>query len=108
VLKQQRRLDAAEELLRRSLEGRENTLGSEHENTLINAWVLAGVLKEQKKWNLAEEMMKRTIAGREKTLGLDHKSTLISLMGLAALLSGRGKYGEALLLYGPKGARRIN
>lgn len=99
MLKDQGKLDAAEEMMRRALAAEEKTLGRYHENTLITTWTLASVLKKQKKLDLAEDMMRRTLAGDEKTLGPDHGNTLITLLGLAELLNEQGRYEEASLLY---------
>jgi Tfp pilus assembly protein PilF len=58
--------EAAEEMNRRALAGREKVLGKEHPDTLTSVSILAEVLQYQGQYEAAEEMNRRALAGREK------------------------------------------
>ncbi|KAI9778300.1 MAG: hypothetical protein M1816_004150 [Peltula sp. TS41687] len=64
VLQHQGKYEAAEEMDRRALEGREKAL----------------------KYEAAEEMNRRALEGREKALGKEHPDTLTSVSNLALVL----------------------
>jgi len=72
VLQQQGKYEAAEEMNRRALEGREKALGKQHPDTLSSVSILAGVLQYRGKYEAAEEMNRRALEGREKALGKEH------------------------------------
>jgi len=87
--------DAAEEMNRRALEGREKALGEEHPDTLSSVSNLALVLSRQGKNEQAEEMNRRALERREKALGKEHPDMLTSVSNLAGVLSRQGKYEQA-------------
>ncbi len=95
VLRYQGKYEAAEEMNRRALEGREKVLGVEHPDTLTSVSNLASVLRDQGKYEAAEEMNRRALEGREKVLGVEHPDTLTSVDNLASVLRYQGKYEAA-------------
>ncbi len=95
VLQYQGKYEAAEEMNRRALEGREKVLGVEHPSTLTSVDNLASVLRYQGKYEAAEEMNRRALEGYEKVLGVEHPSTLTSVSNLASVLQYQGKYEAA-------------
>ena len=99
LLQDQGKLDEAEPLMQRRLEGSEATLGAMHPETLIAVGNLAQLLKAQGKLDEAEPLYLRSLEGREATLGAMHPSTLIAVANLADLLQAQGKLDEAEPLY---------
>ena len=85
----------AEEMHHRAMEGREKTLGAEHEDTLWSIYCVGLALYKQGKYVDAEEMHRRAMEGREKTLGAEHKDTLWSIYKVGRALYGQGKYADA-------------
>ena len=94
----QGRLEQAEPLYLRALEGRESTLGKDHPDTLISVCNLAGLYQDQGRLELAEPLMLRDLEGSESTLGKDHPDTLISVNNLAGLYKAQGRFEEARTL----------
>ena len=92
-------LDKALPLFRRTLTGREQTLGKDHPDTLGSVNNLAALLEAQGKLNEALPLYRQALMGCEKTLGKDHPDTLTSVCNLAGLLKAQGKLDEALPLY---------
>jgi tetratricopeptide (TPR) repeat protein len=66
VLRDQGKYEAAEEMNRRALEGREKVLGVEHPDTLNSVSNLALVLQNQGKYEAAEEMNRRALEGTRR------------------------------------------
>jgi hypothetical protein len=64
----QGRYKAAEEMLRRALEGKEKVLGNEHLDTLTSMCSLASALSHQGRYKAAEEMHRQALEGSEKLL----------------------------------------
>ena len=75
VLQDQGKYEAAEEMNRRALEGREKVLGVEHPDTLTSVYNLAYLFHHQQRYNDASVLYLRASAGFPKTLGLDHPMT---------------------------------
>ena len=75
VLQDQGKYEAAEEMNRRALEGREKVLGVEHPETLTSVSNLASVLQYQQRYNDGSILYLRALAGFSKALGLDHSTT---------------------------------
>ena len=67
-LQKQSKLNEAEPLFRRALEGRERTLGPDHSDTLTSVNNLGFLLYAQGKLNEAEAMLRRALEGYERTL----------------------------------------
>ena len=76
VLWDQGKYEAAEEMHRRALEGREKVLGAEHPDTLISVYHLAYLFHIQKRYSEASLLYLRASEGFSKTLGPDHPTTL--------------------------------
>ena len=79
LLQDQGKLEEAEGLFRRALEGKEATLGAMHPSTLASVNNLGMLLKEQGKLEEAEGLSRRALEGKEATLGAMHPLTLISV-----------------------------
>ena len=75
VLRDQGKYEAAEEMNRRALEGREKVLGVEHPDTLTSVYSLAYLFHHQQRYNDASVLYLRASAGFSKTLGPDHPTT---------------------------------
>ncbi|KAK0257669.1 hypothetical protein LTR91_010594 [Friedmanniomyces endolithicus] len=99
MLQNQGKYEAAEEMKRRALEGKEKVLRKEHRDTLTSVSNLALVLQDQGKYEAAEEMNRRALEGREKVLGKEHRDTLTSVYRLAYLLHQKADFTAALPLY---------
>ena len=81
----QGKLQEAEPLYRRALEGYERTLGPDHPDTLASINNLAILIEAQGKPQEAEPLHRRALEGYEKAMGPEHPSTLASLNNLANL-----------------------
>ena len=75
VLQDQGKYEAAEEMNRRALEGREKVLGVEHPDTLTSVYNLAYLFHHQQRYNDASILYLRASAGLSKALGPDHPTT---------------------------------
>ncbi|KAH8727327.1 hypothetical protein GQ44DRAFT_577220, partial [Phaeosphaeriaceae sp. PMI808] len=75
TLYDQKKYSEAEELLQQAADGREKTLGQDHEDTLRSKHWLGCTLYNQEKYSEAEERLQETVDGRERTLGQDHEDT---------------------------------
>jgi tetratricopeptide (TPR) repeat protein len=95
----QDKLDGAEEMYRRALEGSEKALGRDHTSTLDTVHNLGHLYANQGKLDEAEDMYRRALKGKEKALGRDHMSTLNTVENLGNLLWKRGKLDEAEEMY---------
>ncbi|KAK5099533.1 hypothetical protein LTR70_002434 [Exophiala xenobiotica] len=89
------RYEAAGQMARASLEGRERLVGRDDIQTLESVHMLAVVLQDQGKYEQAEQLNRRALAGREKELGENHPATLTSVSNLAVVLQNQGKYEQA-------------
>ena len=72
----QGKLDEAEKMYQRALEGYEKALGPDHTSTLNTINNLGLLYADQGKLDEAEKMYQRALQGYEKALGPDHTSTL--------------------------------
>jgi len=89
----------AEPLYRRSLQIREDFLGSDNPDVAESLNNLAVFLKNQAKYAEAEPLYRRALKIWEEQFGGDHPFVATSLNNLAAMLSFQGKYAEAEPLY---------
>jgi len=89
------KLDEAEKMYMRALEGREKALGADHTSTLNTVNHLGVLYKNRGKLDEAEKMHMRALEGFEKALGADHTSTLNTVNHLGVLYQNRGKLDEA-------------
>ena len=88
MLKKQNKLDEAELLYKRALEGREEMLGAKHSDTLLTVGNLAALFSKQNKLDEAELLFNRALEGQEEMLGPNHQYTLNS----------KGNLGHCLML----------
>lgn len=88
-------LDEAESWIRRSMIGREQSVGPHHPQTLRAINHLGLVLHKMGRYEEAELLNRRALAGFEKTLGREHHFTLQSLDNLSAVFRSQGKSAEA-------------
>jgi tetratricopeptide (TPR) repeat protein len=95
----QGKLDEAEKMYERALQGREKALGAEHTSTLDTVNNLGILYRNQGKLDEAEKMYKRALQGREKAFGAEHTSILNTVNNLAVLYSDQGKLDEAEKMY---------
>jgi tetratricopeptide (TPR) repeat protein len=99
ALSEQKKYEAAEEIYRRAVEGREKVLGKEHTQTLDSVIDLGNAFYNQGKYKAAEEIYQRAAEGREKILGKEHTLTLDSVIDLGDALYSQGKYEAAEEIY---------
>ena len=95
LLKEQGKLEEAEVLSRRALEGSERVLGVDHPDTLNSVNKLGSLLQDQGKLEEAEVLFRRALEGKERVLGVDHPHTLTSMYNLAGLLEQKGDLSSA-------------
>ncbi|KAH8821335.1 hypothetical protein F5884DRAFT_816866 [Xylogone sp. PMI_703] len=91
----QGKLDEAEKMYQRALQGRERSLGPDHASTLNTVNNLGLVYADQGKLDEAEKMYQRALQGRKRTLGPDHASTLNTVNNLGRLYKMQNKLDEA-------------
>ncbi|KAJ5955828.1 Disease resistance protein [Penicillium viridicatum] len=95
----QGRLQEAEAMYERALEGKEKACGREHISTLDTVNNLGSVYKDQGRLQEAEAMYERALEGYEKTRGREHTSTLNTVHNLGVLYSDQGRLQEAEAMY---------
>ncbi|KAH7126726.1 hypothetical protein B0J11DRAFT_284076 [Dendryphion nanum] len=95
----QGKLEEAEKMYERALEGIEEALGPKHTSTLGIVNNLGNLYKNQGKLGEAEMMYKRALEGIEEALGPTHTSTLQTVNNLGRLYADQGKLGEAEKMY---------
>ena len=95
ILNKQNKLDEAELLYKRVLEGQEEMLGSNHSYTLTTVNNLAFLLKTQGKINEAIPLFERELRGMEEIHGRNHPDTIYSAKNLVKLLKQQGRIDEA-------------
>jgi tetratricopeptide (TPR) repeat protein len=99
----QGKLDEAEKMYERALQGNEKTLGAEHTSTLDTVNNLAVLYSDQGKLDEAEKMYERALQGSEKALGAQNIATYIPALnanwGLGSLFQRRGDLAKAKIIY---------
>ena len=95
----QDRLQKAEAMYQRALEGHEKARGPDHTSTLRAVDNLGNLYRYQGKLQEAEAMYQRALEGYEKTRGPDHMSTLDTVNNLGNLYCDQGKLQEAEAMY---------
>lgn len=95
VLRDARRYDEAEFLLREALRLRQQALGEGHYHTIVSLNKLALLLREQGETTAAREMFEQALAARQKLLGPLHPLYAASLNNLALALFDEGRFAEA-------------
>ncbi|KAK5214762.1 hypothetical protein LTR47_011818, partial [Exophiala xenobiotica] len=99
LYRDQGKLQQAEEMYQRALQGFEKALGNEHTSTLTTVNNLGALYQIQGKMEQAEEMYQRALQGFEKALGKEHTSILTTVNNLGNLYAGQGKLEEAEKMY---------
>jgi tetratricopeptide (TPR) repeat protein len=99
VLHDPKKYREAEKVLREVVDGREATLGKDHEETLSSTHSLGLILYSQKRYREAEKVLREAADGREATLGKNHKDTLESThwRGLALYSQDEDREAEKVL-----------
>jgi CHAT domain-containing protein/Tfp pilus assembly protein PilF len=92
-------LSECEAVTLRLLALREETLGPEHQDTLLSMLILAYIYQSQGRYTEAEPLYRRELEASEHMFGPEDPSTLISLNNLAKIYSFQGRYAEAEPLY---------
>ncbi|KAH0533941.1 hypothetical protein FGG08_007450, partial [Glutinoglossum americanum] len=95
----QGKLDEAEKMYQRALQGYEKAWGPDHTSTLNTVNNLGNLYAGQGKLGEAEKMYQRALQGKEKAWGPDHTSTLNTVNNLGNLYADQGKLGEAEKMY---------
>jgi tetratricopeptide (TPR) repeat protein len=85
LYRNQSRLDEAEEMYERALQGREKALGPDHTSTLQTVNNLGLLYADQGRLDEAGEMYKRALQGYEKRYGSDHPRCRSLYRALATL-----------------------
>src|SRR6266576_506723 len=95
----QGKLDEAEKMYQRALQGKEKAWGPDHTSTLNTVNNLGVLYANQGKLDEAEKMYQRALQGYEKAWGPDHTSTLNTVNNLGRLYADQGKLDEAEKMY---------
>jgi tetratricopeptide (TPR) repeat protein len=97
----------ANDLFTEALEGRKQTLGENHPQTLRTLNDFGVLRREQKNYPEAEELLRQALAGRQFKLGKDHPACFESMHELAVLYKEQGDYDKAepLLIDAVEGRR---
>jgi tetratricopeptide (TPR) repeat protein len=95
----QGKLDEAEEMYQRALQGFEKAWGPEHTSTLDTVNNLGALYKNLGRLDEAEKMYQRALQGKEKAWGPEHTSTLSTVNNLGALYADLGRLDEAEKMY---------
>ena len=102
-LPNQGKLDEAEKMYQRALQGYEKAWGPDHTSTLDTVNNLGLLYKSQCKLDEAEKMYQRALQGYEKALGLEditrHRPALNTMWNLGDLFAAQGHLDEAKEMY---------
>jgi tetratricopeptide (TPR) repeat protein len=102
LYRDQGKLDEAEKMYQRALEGKEKALGPEHTSTLETVGNLGILYQNQGKLDEAEKMYQRALEGQEKALGANVERfipALNTIWGLASLFERQADSAKARILY---------
>jgi tetratricopeptide (TPR) repeat protein len=91
-------LITAEALFRRALEGFEEVVGVEHQNTLTSMIALADLLKQKGDYEGAAATYRRALASKEKAFGVGNPDTINCADSLAKILNRGGRRKDAIEL----------
>ncbi|KAN0067922.1 HET domain containing protein [Elaphomyces granulatus] len=95
----QGKLDEAEKMYQRALQGYEKALGRDHTSTLSTVNNLGNLYKDQGKLDEADKMYQRALQGFEKAWGPNHTSTLETVHNFGIVYANLGKLDEAEKIY---------
>ena len=93
------RLEDAERMYDRALDGYEAALGADHHFALDTVNNLGLLYVDQGRLADAERMYERALAGKERALGRDHTSTLDTIHNLGSLYRNQGRLVDAERMY---------
>ena len=93
------RLDEAEKMYQRALQGFEKAWGPEHTSTLSTVNNLGWLYQSLGRLDEAEKMYQRALQGKEKAWGPEHTSTLDTVNNLGNLYADLGRLDEAEKMY---------
>ncbi|KAN0108829.1 TPR-like protein [Hyaloscypha variabilis] len=99
VLLRQEKYEQAEPILRDILRKRQETLGLDHQGTLISQNNLGGLLMKQKKYAESITVLRDTLKAARSKLSEDHPDVFTSQSNLAHLLHDMDECTEARQLY---------
>ena len=91
-------LDRAEQLVGRSVEIRQTSLGPEDPDTLRASSLLGSIYDLRGKTAQAEHLLTSVLNAERRTLGEDHPNTLNTLVNLANLYDSQGRYEQSMPL----------
>jgi tetratricopeptide (TPR) repeat protein len=95
----QGRLDEAEKMYQRALQGKEKAWGPEHTSTLNTVNKLGNLYKKLGRLDEAKKMYQRVLQGKEKAWGPEHTPTLRMVNNLGILYKNLGRLDEAESMY---------
>jgi tetratricopeptide (TPR) repeat protein len=95
----QGKLDQAEKMYQRALQGWEKSLGPDHASTITTVNSLGNLHIRQSKLDEAEKMFQRALQNLEITQGPDDISTLSTVNNLGNLYMHKGKLDKAEKMY---------
>ncbi|KAF2203800.1 FabD/lysophospholipase-like protein [Delitschia confertaspora ATCC 74209] len=95
----QSKLNKAEKMYQRALEGKEKALGRDHISTLNTVNNIGNLYRSQGKLDEAEKIYQRALEGNGKTLGQDHTSTLNTVHNLGNLYVDQDKLNKSEKTY---------
>ncbi|KAH7160579.1 hypothetical protein B0J13DRAFT_519978 [Dactylonectria estremocensis] len=95
----QGRLQDAEAMYQRALDGKEEAWGPDHISTLDIVNNLGNLYADQGRLQDAEAMYQRALDGYEKAWGPDHTSTLDTVNNLGNLYKAQGRLQDAEAMY---------
>ncbi|KAN0068018.1 HET domain containing protein [Elaphomyces granulatus] len=95
----QDKLNEAEKMYQRALQGAEKAMGPDHTSTLETVHNFGILYAKLGKLDEAEKMYQRALQGKEKALGPDHPTTLNTVVCLGALYKNRGRLDDAEKMY---------
>ncbi|KAG7403952.1 Nephrocystin-3 [Fusarium oxysporum f. sp. raphani] len=95
----QGRLDKAEAMYDRALQGYEKALGPEHTSTLDTVNNLGLLYERQGRLDEAEAMFDRALQGYQKALGSEYTSTLDTVNNLGNLYRSQGRLNESEAMF---------
>jgi tetratricopeptide (TPR) repeat protein len=93
------KLEEAEKMYQRALQGYEKAWGPEHTSTLNTVNNLGLFYADQGKMDEAEKMYQWALQGYEKAWGPEHTSTLNTVNNLGNLYADQGKMDKAEKMY---------
>src|SRR6267378_13072 len=95
----QDKLDEAERMYQRALQGYERAWGPDHTSTLDTVNNVGLLYSDQGKLDEAEKMYQRALQGKEKACGPNHTSTLNTVHNFGILYAKLDKLDEAEKMY---------